>query len=50
MKEDLEKALGCKYLADNKTQYYLNEFLKKEGMKYKTVKIFNLIENLLLKN
>ena len=30
MKEDLEKALGCKYLADNKTQYYSNEFFKKK--------------------
>ena len=31
----------------------LNNFqmnLKKEGMKYKAVKIFNLVENLLLKN
>ena len=36
----LEKALGCKNLAGNKTQYYSNKF-KKEGMKYNSVKIFN---------
>ena len=27
--KDLEKALGCKNLAGNKTQYYSNEFKKR---------------------
>ena len=47
--KDLEKVLGYKNLVSNKTQYYSNEF-KKEDMKYKTLKIFNLVENLLQKN
>ena len=45
----LEKAVCYKNLAGNKTQYYSDEF-KKEDMKYKTMKIFNLAENLLQKN
>ena len=47
--KDLEKALGCKNLAGDKSQYYSDEF-KKEDAKYKTVKIISLVENLLLKN
>ena len=47
--KDLEKVLGYKNLVSNKTQYYSNEF-KKEDMKYKTLKTFNLVENLLQKN
>ena len=45
----LEKAVGYKNLAGNKTQYYSDE-LKKEDAKYKTVKIFSLVENLSQKN
>ena len=47
--KNLETALGCKNLSGNKTQYYSEEF-KKEDMKYKIVKIFSLVENLLQKN
>ena len=49
MKKTWKKALGYKNLAGSKTQYYSNEF-KKEYMKYKTLKVFNLVENLLQKN
>ena len=45
----LEKALGYKNLVSNKTQYYSDEF-KKEDMKYKIVKFFSLVENLLQNN
>ena len=45
----LETALGYKNLVGNKTQYYSDEF-KKEDMKYKIVKIFSHVENLLQKN
>ena len=47
--KNLETALGCKNLAGSKTQYYSEE-LKKEDVKYKIVKIFSLVENLLQKN
>ena len=39
--KDLEKALGCKNLAGNKTQ---------KKMQNTRLKIINLVENLLLKN
>ena len=45
----LETALGYKNLVSNKTQYYSDEF-KKEDMKYKIVKFFSLVENLLQNN
>ena len=44
--ENLETALGYKNLVSKKTQYYSDEF-KKEDTKYKIVKIFSLVENLL---
>ena len=45
----LENAVGYKNLARNKIQYYSDEF-EKEDVKYKIVKIFSLVENLLQKN
>ena len=45
----LENAVGYKNLARNKIQYYSDEF-EKEDVKYKIVKIFSLVENLLRKN
>ena len=45
----LKIVLGYKNLIGNKTQHYLTN-LKKEDMKYKIVKVFRLVENLLQKN
>ena len=42
----LENVIGYKNVTGNKSQYYSDKF-KKEDMKYKTVKIFSLVENLL---
>ena len=47
--KNLETALGYKNLVGNKTQYYSDKY-KKKDMKYKIVKIFSLVENLLQKN
>ena len=47
MKKLLEKALGYKNLVTRFNTTQMN--FKKEGMKYETVKIFNLKENLLQK-
>ena len=45
----LETALGYKNLVSNKTRFILMN-LKKEDTKYKIVKIFSLVENLLQNN
>ena len=45
----LETALCHKNLVGNKTQFYSDEF-KKRSVKYKIVKIFNPVENLLQNN
>ena len=47
--KNLETALGYKNLVSNKSWYYSVEY-KKKDMKYKIVKIFSLVENLLKKN
>ena len=47
--KDLETALGYKNLVGNKTQYYSEKF-KKRNVKYKIVKIFSHVENLLQMN
>ena len=46
--KNLEKVLGYKNLVKKRNIILTN--IKKEDMKYKIVKIFNLIENLLKKN
>ena len=46
----LEKAVCDKNLASYKTPCYPDKLKKKEDMKYKIVKIFSLVENLLQKN
>ena len=45
----LEIALGYRNLVGSKAQYYSDK-LKKKDVKYKIVKIFSLVENLLQKN
>ena len=45
----MEKALGYKNVVGSGVSITQMN-LKQEDMKYKTVKIFNLVENLLLKN
>ena len=47
--KNLETALGDKNLVCNETQYYSDEY-KKKDMNYRIVKIFSLVENLLQKN
>ena len=46
----LKTALGYKNLVSIKAPYCPNNFFFKEDLKYKVVRIFSLVENLMQKN